>query len=88
MAKLIYLEEISPKTGGHDIPYQREGIMVIGRGFGADRLIIDATGMGGGIEQDIRIASIESGIQFIPFIFTGGAKGTKTQVYRDMVSYL
>ena len=62
--------------------------MDIARGFGADRLIIDATGMGGAIEQDIRVASIESGIQFIPFIFTGGAKGTKTQVYRDMVSYL
>jgi len=44
--------------------------------------------MGGAIEQDIRLACIESGIQFIPFIFTGGAKGTKTQVYRDMVSYL
>jgi hypothetical protein len=34
------------------------------------------------------MASIESGIHFIPFIFTGGAKGSKTQVYRDMVSYL
>ena len=88
VARLIYLEEISPRTGGHDIPYQRERIMDIARGFGADRLIIDATGMGGAIEQDIRVASIESGIQFIPFIFTGGAKGTKTQVYRDMVSYL
>jgi len=88
VARLIYLEEISPRTGGHDIPYQRQRIMDIARGFGADRLIIDATGMGGAIEQDIRVASIESGIQFIPFIFTGGAKGSKTQVYRDMVSYL
>jgi len=88
VARLVYLEEISPRTGGHDIPYQRERIMDVTRGFGADRLIIDATGMGGAIEQDIRLACIESGIQFIPFIFTGGAKGTKTQVYRDMVSYL
>ena len=34
------------------------------------------------------MACIEAGVQFIPFVFTGGAKGTKTQVYRDMVSYL
>ena len=88
VARLVYLEEINPKTGGHDIPYQRKRIMDVARGFDAARLIIDATGMGGAIEQDIRVASIESGIQFIPFIFTGGARGSKTQVYRDMVSYL
>jgi len=88
VATLIYLEEISPKTGGHDIPYQRERIVNIAHSYGASKLIIDATGIGGAIEQDIRVACIEYGIHFIPFVFTGGPKGTKTQVYRDMVSYL
>jgi hypothetical protein len=27
-------------------------------------------------------------MHFIPFIFTGGPKGTKTQAYRDYVSYI
>ena len=82
------MEEISPKTGGHDIPYQRERIVNIAHSYGASKLIIDATGIGGAIEQDIRVACMEFGIQFIPFVFTGGPKGSKTQVYRDMVSYL
>jgi hypothetical protein len=58
--------------------------------FGADRVIIDATGIGGAIEQEIKLACISSKpqIQFIPFIFTGGPKGSKTQIYRDMVSYI
>ena len=88
VAKMIYLEEISPKSGGHDIPYQRKRIMAISKEYGADKLIIDATGMGGAIEQDLRVACIESQIQFIPFVFTGGPKGTKTQIYRDYVSYI
>ena len=87
IARLIYLEEISPKTGGHDIPYQRERIVSVANNFGADKLIIDATGIGGAIEQEMRIACIDSGIYFIPFVFTGGPRGSKTQVYRDMVSY-
>jgi hypothetical protein len=88
VATLIYLEEIGPKTGGHDIPYQRKRIMAISKDYGADKLIIDATGMGGAIEQDLRLACIELQIQFIPFVFTGGPKGTKTQIYRDYVSYI
>ena len=62
--------------------------MAISKDYGADKLIIDATGMGGAIEQDLRVACIESQIQFIPFVFTGGPKGTKTQIYRDYVSYI
>ena len=27
-------------------------------------------------------------MHFIPFVFTGGPKGTKTQAYRDYVSYI
>jgi len=90
VARLIYIEEISARTGGHDIPYQRQRIMDIARGFGVGRVIIDATGIGGAIEQDIRIACINSvpQIHFIPFIFTGGPRGTKTQVFRDYVSFI
>jgi len=90
VARLIYIEEISAKTGGHDIPYQRKRIMDIARGFGVGRVIIDATGIGGAIEQDLRIACINSvpQIHFIPFIFTGGPRGTKTQVFRDYVSFI
>tara|TARA_Y100001937_G_scaffold2022_1_gene2534 strand:- start:1601 stop:3256 length:1656 start_codon:yes stop_codon:yes gene_type:complete len=88
VARLIYLEEIGPKSGGHDIPYQRSRIMAICKEYGADKLIIDATGMGGAIEQDLRVACVELQIQFIPFVFTGGPKGTKTQIYRDYVSYI
>jgi len=89
-ANLIYIEEISPKSGGHDIPYQRKRIMDIASDYGAERVIIDATGIGGAIEQEIRLACIEHKpqIHFIPFIFTGGPRGTKTQVYRDYVSYI
>jgi len=89
-ANLIYLEEIGPKSGGHDIPYQRKRIMDAAHDFGADRVIIDATGIGGAIEQEIKLACISSKpqIQFIPFIFTGGPKGSKTQIYRDMASYI
>ena len=90
VARLIYIEEISARTGGHDIPYQRQRIMDIARSFGVGRVIIDATGIGGAIEQDIRIACINSvpQIHFIPFIFTGGPRGTKTQVFRDYVSFI
>jgi hypothetical protein len=90
IARLIYLEEINPRTGGHDIPYQRKRIMDVARSFGAGRVIIDATGIGGAIEQDIRIECVSSTpqIQFIPFIFTGGPRGSKTQIYRDYVSFM
>ena len=88
VATLIYLEEIGPKTGGHDIPYQRKRIMAISKEYGAGKLIIDATGMGGAIEQDLRVECVEEQIQFIPFVFTGGPKGSKTQIYRDYVSYI
>jgi len=89
-ANLIYMEEIGPKTGGHDIPYQRSRIMAVANDYGADRVIIDATGIGGAIEQEIKLACISSKpqIQFIPFIFTGGPRGSKTQIYRDYVSYV
>tara|TARA_R110002020_G_scaffold474668_1_gene706688 strand:- start:428 stop:1639 length:1212 start_codon:yes stop_codon:yes gene_type:complete len=90
IARLIYVEEINPRTGGHDIPYQRERIMAVCNSLGAARLIVDCTGIGGAIEQDLRIASINSTpqIHFLPFVFTGGPRGTKTQVYRDYVSYI
>ena len=88
IARLISLEEINPRTGGHDIPYQRRRIMDTAKDFGAERVIIDATGIGGAIEQDIRKGCYEEGIHFIPFVFTGGPKGTKTQAYRDYVSYI
>jgi len=88
IARLICLEEINPRTGGHDIPYQRRRIMDTARDFSAERVIIDATGIGGAIEQDIRKGCYEEGMHFLPFIFTGGPKGTKTQAYRDYVSYI
>ena len=88
IARLIYIEEITPKTGGHDIPYQRKRIINVATSFNASRLIVDATGIGGAIEQDLRVACIPKSIHFIGFIFTGGPKGTKTQVYRDYVSYI
>ena len=87
-ARLIYIEEINPRTGGHDIPYQRQRIMDVAVGLGADRVIIDATGIGGAIEQDLRVACINASIHFIPFVFTGGPKGSKTQAYRDYQSYI
>ena len=64
--------------------------MDVARSFGAGRVIIDATGIGGAIEQDIRMECISSSpqIQFIPFIFTGGPRGSKTQIYRDYVSFM
>ena len=55
IARLLYLEEIGPKSGGHDIPYQRERIMDVAVAFNAARVIIDATGIGGAIEQEIRM---------------------------------
>tara|TARA_R100000657_G_scaffold10488_1_gene6860 strand:- start:680 stop:2164 length:1485 start_codon:yes stop_codon:yes gene_type:complete len=87
-ARLLYLEEIGPKSGGHDIPYQRERIMDVAVAFSAARVIIDATGIGGAIEQEIRMACIPLSIHFIPFVFTGGAKGSKTYAYRDFVSFV
>ena len=88
IARLIYIEEINARTGGHDIPYQRQRIMDVARALGADKVIIDATGIGGAIEQDIRRACIDDSIHFISFVFTGGPKGTKTQMYRDYQSYI
>ena len=90
LARLAYIEEINPRTGGHDIPYQRQRIMEISNQMNAQKLILDATGIGGAIEQDLRLACISSTpqIHFIPFIFTGGPRGTKTQVYRDYVSFV
>jgi len=90
VARLIYIEEISARTGGHDIPYQRRRIMEVSTVLGADKLIIDATGIGGAIEQDLRLACIQTSpqIHFIPFVFTGGPKGTKTQAFRDYVSFI
>ena len=90
LARLIYVEEINPKSGGHDIPYQRERIMDVAANLGASRLIVDCTGIGGAIEQDLRVACINSSpqIYFIPFIFTGGPRGTKTQVFRDYASFI
>lgn len=90
LARLVYIEEITPRTGGHDIPYQRKRIMDIARVFYASTVIIDATGIGGAIEQDIRMDCISHSpqIRFIPFVFTGGPKGSKTQIYRDYVSFM
>ena len=62
--------------------------MDVALGLGADRVIIDATGIGSAIEQDLRVACINAGIHFIPFVFTGGPKGSKTQAYRDYQSYI
>ena len=88
LARLLYLEEIGPKSGGHDIPYQRERIMAVAVAFNAARVIIDATGIGGAIEQEIRMACIPLSMHFIPFVFTGGSKGSKTYAYRDFVSFV
>jgi len=88
IARLIYIEEINARTGGHDIPYQRRRIMDITTQLGANRLIVDCTGMGGAVEQDLRLACMDEDIHFVAFIFTGGPKGTKTQMYRDYVSYV
>ena len=90
IARLIYIEEINPRSGGHDIPFQRQRIMDVANALGADKLIVDCTGIGGAIEQDLRLASINSTpqIHFIGFVFTGGPKGTKTQMYRDYQSYI
>ena len=90
IARLIYIEEISPRSGGHDIPYQRKRIIDVCNLLRADKLIVDCTGIGGAIEQDLRMECINSSpqIQFMPFIFTGGPRGSKTQIYRDYVSYI
>ena len=88
IARLIYVEEINARTGGHDIPYQRQRIMDVTNQLGASRLIVDCTGIGGAVEQDLRMACIDAGVHFVPFVFTGGPKGTKTQMYRDFVSYI
>ena len=84
----VYIEEINARTGGHDIPYQRKRIMDITTQLGASRLIVDCTGIGGAVEQDLRLACLDAGVHFVPFVFTGGPKGTKTQMYRDFVSYI
>jgi len=88
VARLLYLEEIGPKSGGHDIPYQRQRIMSVASNFNAARVIIDATGIGGAIEQEIRMECIPRSIHFLPFVFTGGPRGTKTYGYRDYVSFV
>ena len=88
IARLVYVEEINARTGGHDIPYQRQRIMDVTTKLGANRLIVDCTGIGGAVEHDLRLACINAGVHFVPFIFTGGPKGTKTQMYRDFVSYI
>ena len=88
VARLLYLEEIGPKSGGHDIPYQRQRIMSVATNFNAARVIIDATGIGGAIEQEIRLECIPRSIHFLPFVFTGGPRGTKTYGYRDYVSFV
>ena len=88
IARLIYVEEINARTGGHDIPYQRQRIMDVTNQLGASRLIVDCTGIGGAVEQDLRMACTDAGVHFVPFVFTGGPKGTKTQMYRDFVSYI
>jgi len=88
IARLVYIEEINARTGGHDIPYQRQRIMDVTNQLGASRLIVDCTGIGGAVEHDLRLACLDAGVHFVPFIFTGGPKGTKTQMYRDFVSYI
>ena len=88
IARLVYLEEINARTGGHDIPHQRQRIMDVTNQLGASRLIVDCTGIGGAVEQDLRLACLDSGVHFVPFVFTGGPKGTKTQMYRDFISYI
>ena len=88
IARLVYIEEINARTGGHDIPYQRKRIMDITTQLDASRLIVDCTGIGGAVEQDLRLACLDADVHFVPFVFTGGPKGTKTQMYRDFVSYI
>ena len=90
IARLIYIEEINPRTGGHDIPFQRQRIMDVSNALGANKLIVDCTGIGGAIEQDLRLACINSTpqIHFIGFVFTGGPRGSKTQMYRDYQSFI
>jgi hypothetical protein len=88
IARLIYIEEINARTGGHDIPYQRRRIMDVTNQLGANRLIVDCTGMGGAVEHDLRLACLETDVHFVAFVFTGGPKGTKTQMYRDFTSYI
>ena len=88
LARLIYIEEINARTGGHDIPYQRKRIMDVTTQLGANRLIVDCTGIGGAVEHDLRLACLNVGVHFVAFVFTGGPKGTKTQMYRDFVSYI
>ena len=88
IARLIYIEEINARTGGHDIPYQRKRIMDVTNQLGANRLIVDCTGIGGAVEHDLRMACLDSNVHFVPFVFTGGPKGTKTQMYRDFQSYV
>ena len=90
VARLVYVEEINPRTGGHDIPYQRRRIIDVCNMLGANKLIVDCTGIGGAIEQDLRLDCINSTpqIHFLPFVFTGGPRGSKTQIYRDYVSYV
>ena len=34
------------------------------------------------------MACLDVGVHFVAFVFTGGPKGTKTQMYRDFVSYV
>ena len=88
VARLIYIEEINARTGGHDIPYQRRRIMDVTNQLGANRLIVDCTGIGGAVEHDLRMACLDSDVHFVPFVFTGGPRGTKTQMYRDFQSYV
>ena len=88
IARLVYVEEINARSGGHDIPYQRKRIMDVTTQLRADRLIVDCTGIGGAVEQDLRLACLDAGVHFVPFVFTGGPKGTKTQMYRDFISYI
>jgi len=88
IARLVYIEEINARTGGHDIPYQRRRIMEVVNGLGATRLIVDCTGIGGAVEHDLRLACLEVGVHFVAFVFTGGPKGTKTQMYRDYQSFI
>jgi hypothetical protein len=90
IARLVYIEEINPRSGGHDIPYQRRRIIDVCTMLRADKLIVDCTGIGGAIEQDLRLDCINSSpqIHFLPFVFTGGPRGSKTQIYRDYVSYV
>ena len=56
--------------------------------LGANRLIVDCTGIGGAVEHDLRMACLDSDVHFVPFVFTGGPRGTKTQMYRDFQSYV